>query len=126
MSSSKKVRILPAQNGLRNESDACAARVDKPGPPDVIVVEDIDLPAPGEREVLVCVSAAGVGPWDVLVRTGKSGLPQTYPVTLGSEISGVVEKLGSNTDVFAVGAEVFGATNSLFINGYAENMRSPL
>ena len=103
-----------------------AARVYKPGLPDVIVVEDIALPAPGEEEVLVRVSAAGVGPWDVLVRTGKSGLPQTYPVTLGSEISGVVEKLGPNTDEFAVGAEVFGATNSLFINGYAENMRSPL
>ncbi len=97
-----------------------AARVHKPGPPDVIVVEDIDLPAPSEQEILVRVCATGVGPWDALVRTGKSGLPQTYPVTLGSEISGVVEKLGPNTDGFAVGAEVFGATNPLFINGYAE------
>ena len=97
-----------------------AARVSEPGPPDVIVVEDIELPEPGEREVLVRVSAAGVGPWDALVRTGNSGLPLTYPVTLGSEISGVVEKLGPNTDEFAVGAEVFGATNPLFINGYAE------
>src|SRR5215469_18270081 len=97
-----------------------AARVHKPGPPDVIIVENIDLPEPGEREVLVRVSAAGVGPWDALVRTGKSGLSLTYPVTLGSEISGVVEKLGPNTDRFAVGGEVFGATNALFINGYAE------
>jgi NADPH:quinone reductase-like Zn-dependent oxidoreductase len=55
-----------------------------------------------------------------MVRAGKSALPQTYPVTLGSEISGVVEKLGPNTDGFAVGTEVFGATNPLFINGYAE------
>jgi NADPH:quinone reductase-like Zn-dependent oxidoreductase len=97
-----------------------AARVHKPGPPDVIVVEDIDLPEPGEREVLVRVSAAGVGRWDALVRTGNSGLPQAYPLTLGSEISGVVENLGSNTGAFSVGEEVFGATNPLFINGYAE------
>ena len=97
-----------------------AARVHKPGPPDVIVVEDIDLPEPGEQEALVRVRAAGVGPWDALVRTGKSGLSLTYPVTLGSEISGIVEKLGPNTDGFAVGAEVFGATNALFINGYSE------
>ena len=97
-----------------------AARVHKPGPPDVIVVENIDLPEPGEREVLVRVSAAGVGPWDALVRTGKSGLSLTYPVTLGSEISGVVEKLGPNADGFALGEEVFGATNALFINGYSE------
>lgn len=97
-----------------------AARVHEPGPPDVIVLEDIDVPKPRAQEVLVRIYAAGVGPWDALVRTGKSALPLTYPVTLGSEISGVVEKLGPNTDVFAVGAEVFGATNPLFINGYAE------
>jgi NADPH:quinone reductase-like Zn-dependent oxidoreductase len=97
-----------------------AARVHKPGPPDVIAVEDIDLPEPGEREVLVRVSAAGVGPWDALVRTGSSGLPLTYPVTLGSEISGVTEKLGPNIDEFTVGDEIFGATNPSFINGYAE------
>jgi len=97
-----------------------AARVHKPGPPDVIVVEDIDVPKPRAQEVLVRIYAAGVGPWDALVRTGKSSLPLPYPVTLGSEISGVVEKLGPNTDGFAVGAEVFGATNPLFINAYAE------
>src|SRR5262249_39505671 len=97
-----------------------AARVHKPGPPDVIVVEDIDLPGPGEQEAVVRVRAAGVGPWDALVRTGKSGLSLTYPVTLGSEISGIVERLGPNTDGFAVGAEVFGATNALLINGYSE------
>ena len=102
-----------------------AARVRTPGPPDAIAVEDIDLPEPGEREALVRVHAAGVGPWDALVRTGKSGLPLTYPVTLGSEISGVVEKLGPNTDGFAVGAEVFGATNALFVT-VTPNMRSPL
>jgi NADPH:quinone reductase-like Zn-dependent oxidoreductase len=97
-----------------------AARVHKPGPPNIIVVEDVDLPEPREQELLVRVYAAGVGPWDALVRTDKSGLPQTYPLTLGSDISGVVEKLGPNTDEFTLGDEIFGATNPFFINGYAE------
>ena len=39
---------------------------------------------------------------------------------LGAEISGVVEKVGANTTGFAPGDEVFGATNPLFIMGYAE------
>jgi NADPH:quinone reductase-like Zn-dependent oxidoreductase len=39
-----------------------AARVHKPGPPDVIVVESTDVPEPGKQEVLVRVRAAGVGP----------------------------------------------------------------
>src|SRR5215472_9753097 len=42
------------------------------------------------------------------------------PEALGSELSGVIEKLGPNTDGFDVGTEVFGATNALFVNGYAK------
>jgi NADPH:quinone reductase-like Zn-dependent oxidoreductase len=87
-----------------------AARITQLGPPEIISVADADVPEPGELEVLVRVSAAGVGPWDALVRTGKSGLPIAPPLTLGAGISGVVE----------LGDEVFGSTNPMFINGYAE------
>jgi NADPH:quinone reductase-like Zn-dependent oxidoreductase len=48
-----------------------AARVHKPGAPDVIVAESTDVPEPGRQEVLIRVQAAGVGPWNALVRTGK-------------------------------------------------------
>ena len=97
-----------------------AARIEHLGPPESIAVGSIDVPKPREQEVLVRVCAAGVGPWDALVRTGKSGLPLTAPLTLGAEISGVVEKVGANTTGFAPGDEVFGATSPLFVNGYAE------
>jgi NADPH:quinone reductase-like Zn-dependent oxidoreductase len=97
-----------------------AARVHQWGSPGVIIVERVGVPEPADEEVLVSVHAAGVGPWDALVRTGKSALSQTLPLTLGSEVSGVVEKIGAKTTGFAVGDEVFGATNPLFIDGYAE------
>src|SRR4029077_13713072 len=97
-----------------------AARINQLGPPQIIALERVDVPEPQELQVLVRVCAAGVGPWDALVRTGKSGLPLTPPLTLGAEISGVVEKVGANTTGFAPGDEVFGATNPLFIMGYAE------
>jgi NADPH:quinone reductase-like Zn-dependent oxidoreductase len=90
------------------------------GPPDVIAIERIALPTPAEGEVLVRVHAAGVGPWDALVRAGGSGLGQTLPLTLGSEVSGVVEQIGPRTTGFAIGDEVFGATNAMFVGGYAE------
>src|SRR5580700_10590593 len=93
-----------------------AARINQLGPPQIIALERVDVPEPQELQVLVRVCAAGVGPWDALVRTGKSGLP----LTLGAEISGIVEKVGANTTGFAPGDEVFGATNPLFIMGYAE------
>jgi NADPH:quinone reductase-like Zn-dependent oxidoreductase len=47
-------------------------------------------------------------------------LPLTLPLTLGSEVSGAVEKVGAKTTGFAVGDEVFGATNPRFIDGYVE------
>src|SRR3984957_12708990 len=97
-----------------------AARINQLGPPQIISLERVDVPEPQELQVLVRVCAAGVGPWDALVRTGKSGLPLTPPLTLGSEISGIVEKVGANTTGFAPGDEVFGATNPLFTMGYAE------
>ena len=50
-----------------------AARVHQYGRPDVIAIEGIDLPSPGEGEILVRVHAAGVGPWDALVRAGIAG-----------------------------------------------------
>jgi NADPH:quinone reductase-like Zn-dependent oxidoreductase len=97
-----------------------AAQITQLGPPEIITLGSVDVPEPQQQEVLVRVRAAGVGPWDALVRTGKSGLPVTPPLTLGAEISGVVEKVGANTAGFAPGDEVFGATNALFVNGYAE------
>ena len=97
-----------------------AARIHQWGSPDVITVESVAVPEPADQELLVRVHAAGVGPWDALARSGKIGLPLTLPLTLGSEVSGVVAKIGAKTTGFAVGDEVFGATNPSFIDGYAE------
>jgi NADPH:quinone reductase-like Zn-dependent oxidoreductase len=97
-----------------------AARIHQWGPPDAIIVETVSVPEPADEEVLVRVHAAGVGPWDALVRTGTIGLGETLPLTLGSEVSGIVEKIGAKTTSFAVGDEVFGATNTRFVDGYAE------
>ena len=111
---------MPQTGPLALPQIMTAARINQLGPPQIIALERVDVPEPQELQVLVRVCAAGVGPWDALVRTGKSGLPLTPPLTLGAEISGIVEKVGANTTGFAPGDEVFGATNPLFIMGYAE------
>ncbi len=113
--------IAAAPSGLQAlPQTMAAARINRLGPPEIITVGSIALPEPHELEVLVRVCAAGVGPWDALVRSGKSGLAVMPPLTLGAEISGVVEKIGVNTTGFAPGDEVFGSTNPLFVDGYAE------
>jgi NADPH:quinone reductase-like Zn-dependent oxidoreductase len=97
-----------------------AARVHRFGPPDAIIVERLPRPAPGEGEVLVRVAAAGVGPWDAWIRAGKSVLPQPLPLTLGSDLSGVVEAVGTGVAGLRPGDEVYGVTNGRFTGAYAE------
>jgi NADPH:quinone reductase-like Zn-dependent oxidoreductase len=87
---------------------------------DTLRLDDIPRPLPGAGEVLVAVKAAGVGPWDPLVREGQSGLGQALPLILGSDVSGTVVALGAGAGGFAPGDAVYGATNDEFSGGYAE------
>lgn len=88
-----------------------AVRVHHYGGPDRLVVEETTTPKASASEALVRVCGAGVGPWDALVRSGRSGIPQTLPLTPGSDISGIVE---------ATGESIYGVTNPSFTGGYAE------
>ena len=76
-----------------------------------MVYEDVPVPTPGPGQVLVRILAAGVGPWDAWIRAGKSVLPQPLPLTLGADLSGVVEAVGPDVSGLRPGAEVLGATN---------------
>ena len=97
-----------------------AIRVHHFGNIDSLVADNVPRPAPGEGEVLLRVKAAGVGPWDALVRSGRSVLPQPLPLTLGSDVSGIVEQVGTGVSQFQAGDAIFGATNARFTGGYAE------
>lgn len=99
---------------------ARACRIHAFGPPAVISVEDVLVPPPSAGEVLVRVKAAGVGPWDAWIRAGRSALPQPLPLTLGSDLSGVVSAVGPGVGHFAAGDPVFGVANPRFIGSYAE------
>jgi NADPH:quinone reductase-like Zn-dependent oxidoreductase len=79
------------------------------GGPEVLQVEDRPRPEPGPTEVRVRVQAAGVNPVDWKTRAGlgaaaKAGLP----LTVGWDVSGVVDAVGTGVTRFAVGDPVFG------------------
>lgn len=97
-----------------------AARIHRFGPPEVIVIDEMPLPTPGDGEVLVRVSAAGVGPWDAIIREGKSKVSPPPPLTLGSDLSSVVETVGPGVTEFRKGDEVYGVTNPQFCGANAE------
>jgi NADPH:quinone reductase-like Zn-dependent oxidoreductase len=97
-----------------------AARVHRFGGSEVIALERVPVPAPAPGEILVQVKAAGVGPWDALIRSGKSALEQPLPLTLGADCSGIVHALGAAVDGFHIGDPVFGATNNRFTGACAD------
>ena len=97
-----------------------AVRIHSFGPPDVVLVEDVPTPMPGPNEVLVRVMAAGVAPWDAIIREGKSKVSPQPPLTLGSDFSGIVEKVGAGVTDFAPADEVYGVTNPQFCGAQAE------
>ena len=97
-----------------------AARIHEFGGPEVIIVEDIPVPDPASGEVLVRVAASGVGPWDALIREGKSKVAPPPPLTLGSDLSGVVQAVGSGVTQFKNGDRVYGVTNAQFCGANAE------
>jgi len=97
-----------------------AARIHRFGPPEVIVVDDLPRPTPAEDQVLVRVASAGVGPWDALIREGKSVVNSPLPLILGSDLAGVVEAVGVGVTQFQLGDKVYGVTNPEFVGAYAE------
>ena len=72
-----------------------AVRYDEFGGIDVLRVEEVERPVPGDGQVLVRVKAAGINPTEAVIRTGAvAGLfPSTFPSGQGSDLAGVVEEV---------------------------------
>jgi NADPH:quinone reductase-like Zn-dependent oxidoreductase len=88
---------------------------DRYGPPEVLRVEEVERPVPGDDEILVRVHATTVNRTDCHRRGAYPfvwrlvlGLRRPKRRVLGMEFAGVVEAVGSAVDDFAVGDEVFG------------------
>lgn len=87
------------------------------GGPEVLRVMDAELPAPGPREILVKVAAAGINRPDVMQRMGGYPPPPGASDVLGLEISGHVVEVGSEITRYTVGDAVMALVAS---GGYAE------
>lgn len=90
------------------------------GGPEAITFEEAPYPMPDPGQVLVRVHAAGVGPWDGWVRSGRSAIARSLPLTLGSDLAGTVEAVGSAESAFVAGDEIYGVTNPQFTGANAE------
>lgn len=83
------------------------------GGPKNLQYGETNRPVMGSNEVLVKVHAAGLNPPDWYLRDGYRALPpewwpdSTFPLILGTDISGVVAAVGEDVSEFTIGNEVY-------------------
>ena len=99
---------------------------DRYGPPDVLRIEDVERPVPKADEILIRVRASTVSQTDTHVRAAHpffwrliGGLRRPRWRTLGVDLAGEVEAVGSAVTEFHVGDAVFGSPSS-YLGCHAE------
>jgi NADPH2:quinone reductase len=98
-----------------------AIRMHAFGGPDVLRLDEVDVPEPGAGQVLIKVVAAGVTFGDVMKRRGAFGQDVPLPSGLGIEVSGTVAGAGRGGNGLATGAPVMAWVE----HGYAEYAVAP-
>ena len=92
------------------------------GDPEVLMYEDVPRPEPKDDQLLIRVIAAGVNPVDAMIRSGMFDREGTraFPIILGGDVAGVVEKVGSKITKFKAGDPVFAYVSLDNSGGYAQ------
>jgi len=90
------------------------------GSPDVLSIEEVEKPSPGDEEVLIRIRAASVNPYDYHLMRGiylmrpMFGLRRPKHTRPGVDFAGEVEAVGKNVTRFQSGDAVFGAVRGAF------------
>jgi len=101
-----------------------AVRIHDYGDVDTLTYEDAPMPEPGPADVRLRVHAAAVNPVDWKIRAGylSSMIPYVMPLTIGWDVSGVVERVGAEVTHLAVGDAVYCRPDITRDGSYAEYM----
>ncbi|HEX3176675.1 MAG TPA: NADPH:quinone reductase [Methylomirabilota bacterium] len=99
-----------------------AIRVHKFGGPEMLQLEEVPDPKPGQGEALVRVHAAGVNPVETYVRSGAYALLPPLPYIPGGDGAGVVKAVGPGVTQLKVGDRVYltGTAGPRLTGTYAE------
>jgi NADPH2:quinone reductase len=85
-----------------------AVAIERFGGLDELRAIDVPKPEPAPGEVLIRIRAAGVGIWDSMQRSGSLGVERPeFPLILGAECAGDVEKVGEGVTSLAEGDAVY-------------------
>lgn len=81
-------------------------RFHRHGGPEVLIVEEIDVPLPGPGEVRIRTRALGLNRAEVLFRSGSYIEQAQFPAGIGLEAAGLIESIGEGVDDFSAGDAV--------------------
>jgi hypothetical protein len=92
------------------------------GGPEVLKLEDVPRPEPKDDEILIRVVAASVNPVDVAIRKGYLDelIGKKFPLILGMDAAGVVEKTGAKITKVKVGDSVYAFFTLVGEGGYGQ------
>jgi NADPH2:quinone reductase len=77
------------------------------GNPEVLQLQEVPKPTPGNTEILVRLVAAGINPIDTKLRKRGTFYPEQMPAILGCDGAGIVEAVGGEVTKFCPGDEVY-------------------
>jgi NADPH:quinone reductase-like Zn-dependent oxidoreductase len=94
------------------------------GGPELMRLEEVEVPAPGKGQVLVRVLAASVNAVDWHIRNGGLRLfsGRRFPRGMGGDFAGVVEQVGAGVTRFRAGDPVFGGLLPRPAGAFAERV----
>jgi NADPH2:quinone reductase len=99
-----------------------AAIIKRFGPPEVLSICEMPIPAVGDSEVLIRTQAIGLNFADIFARLGYYPAIPEPPFVPGIELSGVIEKRGKSVRDLETGDRVLAFTKQ---KGYAEYVSVP-
>ena len=85
-------------------------------------LRDVPMPEMKDNDVLVKIRTAGVNPLDNMIIKGevKMIVPYSFPLIMGNEFAGIVEKVGKSVRKFKPGDRVYGRMELKRIGAFAE------
>lgn len=95
---------------------ATAVRFHRHGGPEVLAVEEVEVPSPGPGQVKLRHTAIGLNFIDTYFRSGLYTPPNGLPMIPGNEAAGVIEAVGEGVTGFAPGDRVaYGFSSGAYV-----------
>ena len=84
-----------------------AIRVHEFGGPEVMKLEEVPDPQPGQAQVVVRIHAAGVNPVETYIRSAAYAVKPNLPYTPGTDGGGVITSVGAGVTLWKAGDRVY-------------------